>query len=81
MDNTQVLANIYGDSWIVEHRESAHLSHIGGFLVMCGDLSCIMLNIKLSKGDKLRGRETLLERLAETPIGTDSVTIWHPDDK
>lgn len=80
MDMVQTLVNRFGEPWTVEHCDSGRLTHIGGFLMTCGDLGCITLSAQLTQEDKARGREMLLSRLNTIPIGTSGVHLWHPDD-
>jgi hypothetical protein len=80
MNTEQTLVNRYGDLWIVEQRESERLTHIGGFLMIHNNLGWLTLSALLSVEDKAWGREHLLSRLAETPIGTAGTVLWHPND-
>lgn len=57
-------------------RESECLTTIGGYLVLCGELGCIVVSAALPKGERRRGHEALLGQLAETPLGAMGVRLW-----
>lgn len=76
----RTLVNRYGDEWAIEQRESERLTNIGGYLMTYADLSCITLSKRLAETDKARGREVMLDRLMDTPVGTSGVYLWEPDD-
>jgi len=75
------LASRDGDLWVVEYSESENLLHVGGFLLMCGDLSSITISMLLAEEDKQRGREALSKYLSTMPIGTKGTVLWLPDDE
>lgn len=76
----RTFVNRFDETWTVEHQDNAWLTHIGGFLMTCGDLSRVTLSTHLAEEDKARGLETLLDQLSNTPVGTAHVRLWHPDD-
>jgi hypothetical protein len=79
MNATQALLNQHGEPWSLEHRESERLERMGGFLMTYGSSGCITLNSRLAAEDKNRGRESLIERLRELPLGNARVILWYPD--
>lgn len=76
----QTLINQAGEIWEVEHRASERLTHIGGYLVICGELGCVVVSAALPEGEQQRGRVALLDQLAAMPLGTLGVRLWHPED-
>lgn len=81
MPTHRTLSNHYGESWQVEHYESERLTHIGGYLITYQDTSRLIFSSHLSLLDKQRCQEHLLEHLTRTPLGTNEVILWHPDDE
>lgn len=76
----QTLINHTGQTWEVDQRESERLTTIGGYLMLCGELGCIVVSAALPDAEKRRGCEVLLHQLAATPLGTLGVRLWHPKD-
>ena len=72
----QHFKNKGGCQWMIEHRESSNLRHIGGFIMTYANRAFITLNINLAPDDKARGLEILLRQLATTPIGRSSTYLW-----
>ena len=46
MAEQEAVTNRDGNVWLVEHSESAHLTHVGGFLLTFHDLSCIVISAR-----------------------------------
>jgi hypothetical protein len=80
MAEQEAVTNRDGNVWLVEHSESAHLTHVGGFLMTFHDLSCIVISARLADADKARGRDALRSHLTQTAVGTSGTILWHPDD-
>ncbi len=81
MVTEETVTNRDGDTWLVEHGESANLTHIGGFLMTYHDLSCIIISTHLTDLDKTRVRHALRNHLTQIVLGTSGTILWHPDDE
>ncbi len=77
----ETVTNRDGGAWLVEHGESASLTHIGGFLMTYQDVSCIIINAHLTDSDKIRVRHALRDHLTQTVLGTSGTILWHLDDE
>jgi hypothetical protein len=74
------IVNRNGELWTVEYSESKYLTHIGGFLMMSGDLGSITISMQLTKKERRQCQEILSHYLAAMPIGTIGAIMWTPDD-
>jgi hypothetical protein len=81
MTTSSQVVNYNGELWTVSHNESTLLTTIGGYLLTVGDIGLITISTHLSPDEQACGRNALLRRLVETPIGTVHTAYWSPDDK
>lgn len=79
MTTSSQVVNHAGELWTVTHDESTLLTTIGGYLLLADDIGLITISTHLSPDEQTHGRNALLQRVAETPLGTIRTIYWSPD--
>lgn len=81
MITSSQVVNHDGELWTLTYDESTLLTTIGGYLLMAVNVGLITISTHLSPDEQACGRNALLQRLAETPVGTIRTIYWSPDTK
>lgn len=64
----------------MQHAMSDALTTIGGYAIVYGNRSCLVLSQSLSSDQQARARAILTQRVKDLPAGTNTIMLWHPDD-
>lgn len=79
MITSSQVANHDGEFWTIRYDQSPLLTTIGGYLLLLDDIGLMTISAHLSPEDQAQCRNTLLKRLAETPLGTVRAIYWTPE--